>query len=225
MGKIERLNNLNDISGRVHCGVYKRWMYKNNDYHKVCDFMQKINFCVQDLNEELKIIDKLESKDIVYIVSLVDWIKDAYEMIEKCIGGRILNNFRFKKEEELKQVKDFFTAIRSFVVAHPSSTNRHGKFGLDGDFVCTDIDIKIKPFLELLPEKTYYTLSINGIENKKTKCDFYLHSYSEKADKMRFMKFIGCNLNDIYLVARLYIEKLYELDKYLVKNIKRKDYV
>ena len=39
------------------------------------------------------------------------------------------------------------------------------------------------------------------------------------------MKFIGCNLNDIYLVARLYIEKLYELDKYLVKNIKRKDYV
>ena len=222
MNNIEALKNLNGIRRQRVLGVYKQWLYENNDYHKVCDFMQKINFCVQDLNEELKIIDKL---DIVYIVSLVDWIKDAYEMIEKCIGGKILNNFRFKKEEELKQVKDFFTAIRSFIVAHPSSTHRHGKFGLDGDFICTDIDIKIKPFLELLPEKTYYTLSINGIENKKTKCDFYLQSYSEKADKMRFMKFIGCNLNDIYLVACLYIEKLYELDKYLVKNIKRKDYV
>lgn len=225
MKNIEPLRNLNDIKRYGTRGIYKQWIYKNNDYHKVCDFMQKISFCVQDLNNELKIVDKLESKDVVYIISLVDWLKGAYELIEKSIRENILGNFRFKKEEELKQVKDFFTAIRSFVVAHPSSTNRHGKFGLDGDFVCTDIDIKIKPFLELLPEKTYYTLSINGIENKKTKCDFYLHSYSEKADKMRFMKFIGCNLNDIYLVARLYIEKLYELDKYLVKNIKRKDYV
>lgn len=225
MKNIEPLRNLNDIKRYGTRGIYKQWIYKNNDYHKVCDFMQKISFCVQDLNNELKIVDKLESKDVVYIISLVDWLKGAYELIEKSIRENILGNFRFRKDKEFKQVKEFFTATRSFIVAHPSSTNRHGKFGFDGNFICTDIVVKIKPFLKLLPEKTYYTLSINGIERKKTKCDFYLHSYSEKADKMRFMKFIGCNLNDIYLVARLYIEKLYELDKYLVKNIKRKDYV
>ena len=41
---------------------------------------------------------------------------------------------------------------------------------------------------------------------------------------MQYYTIIGCNYCDIYNTASLYVEKLYALDKYLVKNVKKKDY-
>ena len=38
---------------------------------------------------------------------------------------------------------DYIKALRSFVVAHPLSTSRHSKYGLDGNYICVDIAVAI----------------------------------------------------------------------------------
>ena len=45
-----------------------------------------------------------------------------------------------------------------------------------------------------------------------------------KRPKMRFFKYMGASYSDLYEVARVYIDKLYALDKYLAKK-KRADYI
>lgn len=70
-----------------------------------------------------------------------------------------------------------------------------------------------------------YNVDVNGLNLElRGDEDFYLYCYSEQIDGMEFFQKIGCRYCDIYNVARIYIDKLYALDSFLVKNIKRKDY-
>ena len=46
MDKIKNLNELNK-------GIDKQWVWENKDsYYRSCDYLQKINYCIQDLNRE-----------------------------------------------------------------------------------------------------------------------------------------------------------------------------
>lgn len=49
-----------------------------------------------------------------------------------------------------------------------------------------------------------------------------LYAYSKKLDNMEYFKFICVDFKDLYRVAELQIQKLYDLDKYL-NNLKKKD--
>lgn len=222
---IDKIRNLNDLSQGNVCGIYKKWIYDSpNDSHKICDYLQKINYSIQDLNEELKIDEKITLKKTIIIIVLIDWIKEACGAIYRLLRDDVKKGFCYSKCEELNAAKDFFTAIRSFVVAHPLSTSRHGKFGFDGDFICIDVDSFNNPLTELFsghPE-LFYHIDYNGLKNHTIDWtdDLLLRSYSGEVNDYKFSINVSCKLHDIIHVAELYIEELYELEKYLKKQKK-----
>lgn len=226
MINVDKLQNLNDVRRFNSLGIFKRWIYTQcDDYHKVCDYMQKINYSIQDLNQQIDEITEIRLKDVVFIIVLVDWIIDSYSAIEKRIKSQIIHNFSYQKETELQNAKNYLKALRSFAVAHPLATNRHSKFGFDGDFICMDIGGNNSPIIHLYPNNHFYFIDYNGIRaEKEINSDFFLSAYSDKSDKMQYSKYIGCKCSDIFNVAKLYIDKLYALDKYLSKQ-KEKDYL
>ena len=68
------------------------------------------------------------------------------------------------------------------------------------------------------------SLDIDGIKNNYVdNADFYLYCYSDKDDNMKYFRYVACYYKDICDVARICIDELYELDKYLSKK-KKKDY-
>lgn len=222
--QISEIQNLNDICRRNRYGIYKQWIYKKEDYMKMCDYMQKINYSIQDLNSTIEDLKEFNGKNVVYIISLVDWIREAFNAIINVINPIIIKDFHFSKQADFKKHTNYFKAIRSFIVAHPLKTDQHEQYGFDGNYICVDIRDNVDLFP--LPDRSNeYSVSISGLRNKMLgNEDFYLFCYSDKDDNMKYFKKIGCRYADIFDTARLYIDKLYELDKYLVKNIKRKDY-
>lgn len=213
--EIAELRTLADVS---HDSIQKRWILKDKRYFsRMCDYLQKINYSIDDLNEEIQYLSNFKSKDIVYIISLIDWIIEAFNACRQLIREDVINNYSYSKQTELKTATNYFKALRSYIVAHPLSTDRHGKYGLDGNFICIDI-AKWNPIIDCLyPDEYFYHLGYDGLQEKvKLQTDnILLRSYSEKEDGMRFSRSITCNIKDIYHVAELYIDSLYELNIYL----------
>lgn len=216
---ISELNNLNEIRRLEKRGIYKRCLLKSKeDYSKMCDYMQKINYCIQDLNSELPNIAELSNKSIIYIITLVTWISEAMYGIRQLYRNDILEGFSYEKEDELKKGYEYIRALRSFVVAHPLTTTDHSAYGMDGSLICVDIRFSL-PTSPFLDEKYFSYLDYEGYhKGKKLDFDFYLYGYSKEIVNMEFSVYIGCSMSDIYHVAELYIDKLYALDKYLAKQ-------
>lgn len=226
MDKIRDLNNLRRDS---ILGIYKQWIYKTpNDYHKICDYLQKISYSIQDLNREIDYLGEISAKEIIYIISLVDWIIEAFNAVKKALRDVIAKGFIYSKSTETDKATAYFKALRSFVVAHPLSTNRHKELGFDGNFICIDISSNKKRLFYLLSNylEYFYHLDYDGIKEKTfdKKDDFYLRSYSEKDDGMKYSREIGSRIEYIYHVADLYVDALYELDNYLSKQ-KRANFI
>lgn len=221
MNKLRNLNNLNE-------GIHKHWIWGNEDnYYRSCDYLQKINYCIQDLNGEIDKILKPSMKEVVYVIVLIDWVCEATKGIFKILKNNdILRDYCCKNNEETKKAERFFKAIRSFIVAHPLSTNRHEHYGFDGDLICIDIRDKTSPITKVFyPDSNWFYLSLDGLKENTSKRenDFILYVYSKKIDGMKFFKCIGVDFKDLYYVAELQIEKLYDLAKYLNK-LKKKDF-
>lgn len=220
---MEPIRDLNDLRN----GLYKRWVWRDMEsYWRGMDCVQKINYCIQDLNHELDSLSDRPMKEVVFIISLVDWIRDAYIAICKhLLRPDVLTSFKYQNEAYAQKTKAYLTAIRSFVVAHPLSTNRHEEYGFDGDMICVDIKSKKDTLALALPNTKLY-IGIEGVQeySKDIPHDFLLMFYSKKMDKMRFFKYMGASYSDLYEVARVYIDKLYALDKYLAKQ-KRADHI
>lgn len=221
---MEPIRDLNDLRN----GLYKRWVWRDMESHwRGMDCVQKINYSIQDLNHELDSLSDRPMKEVVFVISLVDWIRDAYNSICKLLRPDALNSFKYQNEAYAKKTKAYLTAMRSFVVAHPLSTSRHEKYGFDGDMICVDIkSSKDRLALALPNRKNWLYIGIEGVQEygKDIPHDFLLMFYSKKMDKMRFFKYMGASYSDLYEVARVYIDKLYALDKYLGKQ-KKADYI
>ena len=218
---MNELRNLNDLKG-----VQKKWIWENkSNYSRSCNYLQKINHCIQDLNAEIKNLSEPSMKEVVYIISLIDWVREAVQAIFKILKPEIKKNYIYKNEDCVRQSEKYIKAIRSFVVAHPLNTNRHNEYGFDGDMICIDIGSNISAVTNIVScNSDWFYLDFNGLEDqtKEQSADFVLYVYSQKADMMQFIKDIGVDFKDLYHVAELQIEKLYDLDKYLGK-LKRKD--
>ena len=218
---MEKLRNLNELNR----GIYKQWIWGSKDnYYRSCNFLQKINYCIQDLNIEIENLSKPTMKEVVFVIALVDWIYEAVNSIPKILKPNIAAFVSYETEDIIKSEK-YLRAIRSFVVAHPLTTNRHKDYGFDGDMICIDVRKKTSD-LAMHSRSDWFYLDFDGlkqlIDDKPS--DFVLYVYSQKADGMRFFKFIRANFSDLYTVARLQIEKLYMFDKQL-KKLKRRDFI
>lgn len=218
---IEPLRDLNDLKQ----GLHKRWIYKDCPSQEIAlDYLQKINFSIQDLNQTLS-QKQFDYKDIVFIICLVDWIRESVNCILPLFKDGVSDNFSFSSQETLTKAKNYFCAIRSFIVAHPLETTRHKDFSLDGTYICVDLFQNDTSFVLLTTEHSeqYRYLDYAGMHGGYVKTDFYLKAYSSKYYQNQFFLLIGFGLEDIVRYARLCIQKIYELDKYLFK-LKMKDF-
>ena len=222
MGNVAKLKNLNELK----VGIQKQWIWGSKDKFSLsCDYLQKVNYSIQDLNAEIHNLQEPTRKEIIYVIVLVGWICEAVDSIYKILRKEIIDYLDMKDDEKLRQAKKYFKAIRSFVVAHPLSTSRHEAYGMDGDLICVDVRNRTTKLTEIFEDpSSWLFLTIDGLhENAKdVTSDFILYVYSEKLDQMKYFKYIRVNFSDLYYVVQLQIDRIYALDLKLRKLTKKK---
>lgn len=220
-----RISNLNKLYG----GIDKQWIYSSKfDYSLVCDYLQKINYSIQDLNYEYENIKEAKAKEIIYIIVLSDWIKKSIREIKLSALKKCNFDYQSPNCEELENIRGYIESLRSYVVAHPLNTNKHSKYGLNGDFICVDIRMynnKPKWVLAYRNEDSFH-IGLNGIEPLKVEGDnvCYLFSYSNSKDEYKYVHWVSFDIEDIYNSVNKLINELYCLNSYLRKK-KKRDYV
>lgn len=213
------VDNLEDLECLKN-GLHKKWIWNGaGSFSLSCDYLQKINNCIQDLNSEIGSLSNPSMKEVVFVIVLVGWICEAVDYLPKLLIPDLCDGFSYEYESELEKAKKYFKAIRSFVVAHPLTTNRHHNYGFDGDLICVDIG---KPRLTFTNDSDWYHIDFSGLKAnaKNENHDFVLHIYSQK-NGMKFKNYIGANFSDLFEVARAYMKKVYALDRYLSKQRKK----
>ena len=208
-------------------GLHKRWIYKDEPTRQIVgDYLQKINFSVQDINEVLRDIS-YNNKNIVFLVTAVDWIVESVHQISDSFSKNILNGFAFTRKNEYELAYKYLKAMRSFLVAHPLKTEKHSDFSFDGRYICMDVIQCDNSTINMLwhKEECFRYINHEGMfTGHSQKSDFYLHCYSSDFYENKYNVYVGIKLNDILEVARLAIKKVYELDIFFSK-LKRKDFV
>lgn len=212
MQHIKPLKDLNGLSPKHRPGFNKKWPLKALlNYELLHDYLQKVNYSIQDFNATVEGGFTQRRKDIVFLVALTGWIVEAAEKIPECYRKETTRTFAYSRERELAACREYFMAVRSFVLAHPLSTDRHPKFGLDGDFLCVDLGsggLSVR-----LSNRNFYQLTLDGLKpvDKIPESDVVLSVYSKK-DGAALFQHIGFNVRDLRNVAEIHIDYLYELD-------------
>ena len=188
----------------------------------LCDYLQKVNYCIQDFNSTISEGFDQNRKDTVFLIALTDWIIEAVEQVSYRYRDEVLSSFTYSRQAALESSKGYFKALRSFVLAHPLGTNRHKEYGLDGDLIC--IDIGPAGIATKMMKDGHYRLTCSGIApiSSQEPTDVILSVY-RKTDGAVYFQHIGFDMRDVRDVAAVQIDYLYELDRYLTKQ-KQHDY-
>ena len=65
MNSVSELRNLNELNR----GIHKHWIWGSEDKFSLsCDYLQKINYSIQDLNSEICNLCKPTMKEVVYVI-------------------------------------------------------------------------------------------------------------------------------------------------------------
>lgn len=133
--KRDNLNQFVELSRRYF------ELYPNKEIEKkIFSGFVTISYAHDDLNTlyERYLHDSLDIDSFYHIVVKVDIIRETFR--------EILKLYDFKEEDVYgikgsynRDIIDFFVAIRSISLAHPQNTNRHGRFGFDGDIWLEDV--------------------------------------------------------------------------------------
>lgn len=220
---LEPLRGTDTLGASARCGIQKHWPLKSKTEDSLhWDYIQKVNYAVQDFNASIAEKGTLTRENVVFAITLIDWINDAVERVMRCYKTEIVSEFAYSRQNELDSARRYFKAVRSFVNAHPLGTDRHESFGLDGTYVC--IDIRNKSATLTMFNADLLMLTHNGLEpvDHLDESDVVLYAYS-KTDGGMFFHYIGLDLADVCQVAHLCIDKLYELDRHL-GHLKKRDY-
>lgn len=109
------------------------------------------------------------------------------------------------------------------MVEHPKRTNKHPKYEFDGGRICADV--RTKSIMDGFPKAKLYRLYIEGIVETESvrDDDVVLVTYSEDSNEdggLHFQRFCF-DIEGVRDVAQLYIDALYELDRY-VSRLRKK---
>lgn len=224
---ISEIKDFSEIAHYGRVGLLKEWIWKSKSSHKFsCDVMEKMRFCIEDLNKIAKNEEQITMEKLVYCVALIDWLTSGLHLLEKTMYSAILEDFKYEFEDEYETTIAFFRAIRSFVLAHPLETNRHPNYEFDGKIVCSDFRSPDAPLIKASPKKAprfYYLDTTKQREfTDSDNPDFYLLVHRKEADDYT-LRYIGCNLSLIFNVAHITVHRIYALDGFL-KTVTQKKY-
>ena len=201
--------------------MQKHWVAKSETaYSLQWDYLQKVNYCIQDFNKTLS-DGGFSNKDTVFLIALDTWIGEAVRLIQSCYREEVIKGFVYANESELRKSNAYIRGLRSVTLAHPLDTDKHASMGLDGDLICIDIG---RPSRALAMFKdNLFRLTPDGLIDvrKIPESDMVLTAYSKKKGA-EFSHHIGFDLRDVRNDASLRIDKLHELDRYL-GTLKKRD--
>lgn len=206
-------------------GLYKKKFLKNqNDFNKLCDYLEKIKWAIDDFNKEFLIKDQWTQKDIIFTTTLMSWIWDAANKIVELYHEDVISVFNNEIYTGVENAKQYFRAIRSFIVAHPLGTTQCSKYQLDGSWIC--VDIRTSRMMDYLAfdKKDRYHLDINGLKHQFCdQDDIILYTYSNRQDEFgksnnfAYYRKIGMSSNDLVWFVNIALIKINKLNTYLSK--------
>ncbi|MBR5953102.1 MAG: hypothetical protein IKZ85_07495 [Pseudobutyrivibrio sp.] len=83
----------------------------------------------------------------------------------------MLDEFKFSKANLLGQAVKYLQALRSILLAHPLETDRHPKYGFDGDFISVDMGFPKSPLFMIAAENFLRPkcskLSLDGMQRNE----------------------------------------------------------
>lgn len=173
-------NILRDIN-EANRGFNKNWIYNDTQSCSLAhDYLQKISYSIQDINLEAEGL-QINNKSICFIICCVAWIGEAFNWLMKTFKPDVIYGFKIS-DGRFENAKEYFEAIRSFVLAHPVGTNRHKKYGLDGNYICIDVIPPQNSTVIFLSQhkKLFRHLRYDGMEDGIGDVDFFLKAYSKE---------------------------------------------
>lgn len=210
--------NLNNIRMVEPLGLYNKenLIYPKN-YQLVCYFLEKINYSLQDIQEESNKAPNIHS--LICLIVFTCWVQESINEIKKCYKPNILKKFSYNNEL-LKENDSFLKAIRSFIFAHPLNTNRHKKYGFDGTLRCIDIRPSNKgvgfPTTSMPPKQYINTKGLTKFD--KQPIDYWIFTYNDNYCETTLYQLIGFSTDTIYKIVYDYIDFLYKFDDFLSKE-------
>lgn len=213
-----KIKDLNGLKRYNYLGLYKKGhCISGQKYSLACDYLEKINYSLQDISTELQ--KKPDRSVLICIIAYTCWIQESVNELKKCYKSNVFNNFSFN-DSVIKENDSFLKAIRSFVLAHPFVTTRHKNYGFDGTLRCVDIrengqDITF-PFVK---DKDKFYIDVNSkVTYNNQKVDYWLYIYNDNEYGNMFKQYIGISVDTICKVVNDYIDYLYALDKHMSKT-------
>ena len=217
MMKIE-IKDLNGIRRDGHLGLYKKGhCISVQDYNLIYDYLEKINYSLQDIKTEL---EKEPSRSaFICIIAYTCWIQESINELKKCYKPYVFDNFLFD-ESIIKENDDFLRAIRSFVLAHPFTTKRHKNYGFDETLRCIDISSNSKSkIISLNKDEDKFYIDIKGkTAYNNQKIDYWLCIYNKNKYQNMFKQYIGISIYTICKIINDYVDYLYALDTHMSKT-------
>lgn len=216
---MDLVNKWNSINMKK--GLWKEWVYTLEALG--FDYLQKAANSCADF-EELK--GKIKTReDVIAIIVYMDWVITSFDEYLKTLRKDVVTGYEFSNEAEFENAKHYMKALRSFVVAHPLATDRHPKYGFDGDLICADIYINKPAVLGL---KNYYIghIDFDGIKpltSDDTEKYFYIGVYSKERDSGNSLYDMSFSLKDVERVFELTVDNFNKLNQYLSK-LKKEDF-
>lgn len=212
---ITEIKNLNGIKG----GLHKHWPLKNkSEFAELQSKLQQIAHSIEDLNRTLKNRDNFDRKDIVFCVVATLWIQEAVNEVVKMYNEQIIKKFTFSRAAELLNQEKYLSMMSSIIISKPLATTEYSSFGFDGDLYCVDMTYG-KTIIMPFKENVWHT-SVNGFDNKEHSTDdCFLHVYSKQRNSIS-LDYIGFSLDELLNISKTYIDKIYELDSFLLKQKK-----
>lgn len=223
---MQLIDPLRTTDGLSTGGLYKKWPWMDADRQRLMgDLVLKMDYSIQDFNDTIADGFSGFRKDVVYLIVLATWIKDAYWGIKSgCLREDVALGFKFSELNKLEVCRDYLAAVRSMVVAHPLNSTNHGDYGFGAEGrIC--VDIRGRSLLDSFPGAIIRRVSFDGVVDAGSvnEDDVVLATFSTatgEEGRLHFERYC-LNMHDVRDAAEMYIDALYELDGYLKRQRKR----